>query len=160
MSTSSSVSLADLLATHAAHLELLPTNKIRCKVTQHELPPRADAVTQHLQGQKFKKALEWYTRDYSEYLPYIVPHRKDPRKLFCVLTKQPLNKIPAEVKKHVSGKRFLKLKAEHEAEAAKKAQRAAAKKAAATKGRKSDAGNEEDDDEGEFWVSVARLLRL
>lgn len=98
-------SLADVLQKHT-FLKLLPSNRIKCEVTQHELPLDVKVIEAHVNGKKFKKALEWYNHDYSQYLPYIVPHKEDNKKLFCLLTKQTLNKIPAEVQKHVSGKRF------------------------------------------------------
>ncbi len=105
MTDLSSKSVAELLQLHP-HLELQPNNRIKCKITNHEMPPLAKSIVEHLQGQKYKKALEWYSHDFSQYLPYIVPHKEESHKLFCTLTKQVLNKIPKEVEKHVSGKRF------------------------------------------------------
>lgn len=101
------ISLADLLQQND-FLSLLPTNRILCKVTGHEMPARADAVAAHIQGKKFKKALEWYKHDFSEYLPHIVPHKRNPKKMFCLLTRQALNRIPEEVKRHCEGKRFFR----------------------------------------------------
>lgn len=63
---------------------------------------------------RLKKMKEWYTHDYSKYLPYIVDHKRDTKKLFCRLTKTKLNKIPQEVEKHWNGKRFQRLKAEYD----------------------------------------------
>lgn len=74
----------------------------------HEMPPDAKCIVTHINGKKFKKALEWYSYDYSQFEPHIIGHKRDEKKLFCVLTKQTLNKIPEEVQKHVSGKRFLR----------------------------------------------------
>jgi len=45
-------------------------------------------------------------------LPHIVPHIIKPKKLYCKLTKITINKIPKEVKRHVEGKRFMRLKKE------------------------------------------------
>lgn len=87
-------------------MKLLPSNRIKCDITGHELPLKPDAIQSHVKGKKFKKSLEWYNYDYSEFLPYIVPHKRDPKKLFCLLTRQELNKVPEEVKKHIQGKRF------------------------------------------------------
>ncbi len=70
------------------------------------MPTNANAILSHINGKKFKKALEWYEHDFSKYEPYIVPHKHDPKKLYCTLTKQNLNKIPEEVSKHYEGKRF------------------------------------------------------
>ncbi len=100
-------SVAELLKENP-NLVLQPNNKILCKVTKHELPTDAKIILQHLEGKKYKKAVEWYSHDYDQYFPDIVPHKVNDHKLFCTLTKQELNKIPVEVQKHVSGKRFLR----------------------------------------------------
>lgn len=58
-----------------------------------------------------KLLLGWYDDSkFEEYLPYIVPHKANERKLFCKVTKQELNKVPAQVAKHVKGKKFKKNK--------------------------------------------------
>ena len=67
---------------------------------------RADVVQAHINGKKFKKALEWYNFDYSVFLPHIVEDKRNDKRLYCKVTKQRLNKIPDEVKKHMQGKRF------------------------------------------------------
>ena len=113
------VSLADVLTQNAEVLSLLPTNRIKCSMTGHEMPPNVDVVTSHLKGKKFQKAQEWYTHDYTQYLPLIIEHRSDKTKLFCTLTRLQLNKIPAEIKKHVKGKKFLRLQAVMQAKADK-----------------------------------------
>jgi hypothetical protein len=100
-------SLAEVLSKNQC-LTLTASNKILCSITGHEMPPRLDAVLSHLNGKKFKKAKEWYTYDYSEFLPHIVLDRKNKLKLHCKLTGQTLNKIPDEVKKHMLGKKFLR----------------------------------------------------
>ncbi|DBA01926.1 TPA: hypothetical protein N0F65_005115 [Lagenidium giganteum] len=84
--------------------------RIKCDLTQHEMLPRKDVVETHLNSKKFKKAKEWYCYDYSQYEPYIVAHRRKPKCLYCNVTDKVLNRIPAEVEKHVKGKRFLRLK--------------------------------------------------
>lgn len=101
------MSVAELLASNS-NLELLPNNKILCKVTGHELPVKYETILSHISSKKYKKYLEWYNHDYSSYLPYIVENKKSKFKLFCTVTRQSLNKIPSEVEKHVKGKRFNK----------------------------------------------------
>lgn len=101
------MSVADLLNKNP-HLELNAKNRIVCSLTGHEMPPEAKSILAHIEGKKYKKALEWYSHDYSKYEPYIVSHKSDDKKLFCLLTKQPLNKIPKEVENHFNGKRFQK----------------------------------------------------
>ena len=104
------MSLSEILAKFADTLTLTEKNKVKCAITEHEMSPNATVVMAYLNGKKFKKAKEWYSYDYSEFLPHIVPDKRDSRKLYCRLTKHGLNKIPEEVKKHVNGKRFLRLK--------------------------------------------------
>ena len=100
-------SLAEILAVNS-FLTLTAENKIFCSITKHEMPPKADIVLGHINGQKFQKTKEWYMYDYSEFEPYIVPDRQNSSKLHCKLTGQTLNKIPAEVRKHSAGKKFLR----------------------------------------------------
>lgn len=113
-------SLADLLAKNTDYLTLTANNKVRCSLTEHEMPCNADVVFSYMNGKKFKKAKEWYSYDYSEFLPHIVPDKRNAHKLFCRLTKQSLNKIPDEVRKHIAGKKYLRLKGEHEMKKKKK----------------------------------------
>jgi hypothetical protein len=101
-------SLAELLSTFS-FLSLTADNKIVCDITKHEMPPKADIVLGHINGKKFKKTMEWYSYDYSEFEPYIVVDRQNSNKLHCKLTGMTLNKIPNEVKKHANGKKFLRL---------------------------------------------------
>ena len=147
------LSLADLLAKNSNVLLLTENNRVRCLLTDHEMPPNASVVHAYLTGKKFKKAKEWYTYDYSEFLPHIVPDKRDARKLFCRLTRHSLNKIPDEVRKHVGGKKFQRLKAEHEAKQLKKTQKVR------------DDDDDDDGDDGEegdsemdIWVPPADLL--
>lgn len=102
-----SKSVAELLKLHP-ELVLQPNNKILCTLTNHEMAPQFAAIHGHVNGKKFKKAMEWYCYDYNQYMPFVVPHKGDKKKLYCTLTKQTLNKIPDEVKKHWEGKRFQK----------------------------------------------------
>ncbi|RHY24591.1 hypothetical protein DYB32_008785 [Aphanomyces invadans] len=85
-------------------------NRIKCTATGHEMPPRADIVTAHLNSKRFKKATEWYSYDFAQFEPYIVAHRRKPKCLYCNVTGIVLNKIPAEVEKHMKGKKFLRMK--------------------------------------------------
>jgi hypothetical protein len=84
--------------------------RVRCQLTQHEMLPRVDVLEQHLKSKKFVKARDWYCHDYSQYEPYIVPHRRLPKSLFCNVTGTILNRIPSEVEKHVQGKRYKRMK--------------------------------------------------
>ncbi len=84
--------------------------RVRCDLTQHELVPTKEAIETYLKTKKFIKAKDWYCYDYSKYEPYIVVHRRKPKCLYCNVTNTILNRIPAEVEKHVNGKRFKRLK--------------------------------------------------
>ncbi|KAJ0408843.1 hypothetical protein P43SY_000739 [Pythium insidiosum] len=105
-----------LLAEHS-YLQLVETGegeqkrvRVRCDLLQHEMLPRKDVIEAYLKSKKFVKAKEWYCYDYSQYEPYIVAHRRKPKCLYCNVTNTVLNRIPAEVEKHVNGKRFKRLK--------------------------------------------------
>ena len=97
------MSLADFLIKHADTLTLLPSNRIKCTVTGHEMKPELNAIKAHLEGKMYQKALKWYNCDYSQYKPYIVEHRSSSKHLYCTVTKLILNKIPEEVKVHFEG---------------------------------------------------------
>ncbi|OQS01165.1 hypothetical protein ACHHYP_01712 [Achlya hypogyna] len=86
--------------------------RVKCSATGHEMPPRVDVITAHINSKRFKKATEWYSYDFSQYEPYIVSHRRKPKCLYCNVTGIVLNKIPAEVEKHMAGKKFQRLKEE------------------------------------------------
>ncbi|RMX62656.1 hypothetical protein KXD40_008827 [Peronospora effusa] len=105
-----------LLSEHK-YLEIIETGegekkrvRIKCQLTQHEMPMRTDIIATHLMSKKFLKARDWYCHDYSQYEPYIVPHRRLPKSLFCNVTNTILNRIPSEVEKHVQGKRYKRMK--------------------------------------------------
>jgi hypothetical protein len=98
-------SVAQLLQSNP-NLQLLSTNRIKCNLTNHEMPPDAKAIVTYLEGQKYKKALQWYSQDYSKYEPYIIQHKDDYNKLFCTITRTVLSKIPEKVEKHFNGKKF------------------------------------------------------
>lgn len=102
----SAPSLAALLEANKKTLVLLPSNKIKCTVTQHEMPARADVVNAYLLGAKYQKALKWYNNDFEKYEPHIVADKRDSKKLYCTITGTKLNRIPEEVEKHVNGKRY------------------------------------------------------
>ncbi|KAE9023979.1 hypothetical protein PR003_g11594 [Phytophthora rubi] len=107
--------------------------RVKCSLTQHEMLPRMDVIETHLKSKKFVKARDWYCHDYAQYEPYIVPHRRLTKSLFCNVTGTILNRIPSEVEKHVQGKRYKRLK-QH----------------VKIKVRKSDDDKDEEEDNGEF----------
>lgn len=80
------MSLAALLSSNG-NLTLTANNRVKCSITNHEMTANFTAVQQYLQSKALKKAREWYSMDFSKYLPYIVEHKRDAKKLFCRLTK-------------------------------------------------------------------------
>lgn len=93
-----------------ANLALTDSNKIKCSITGHEMPPNVEIVQQYLNSKRFQKAVKWYSHDFSQYLPHIVPHDSNPKLLTCKLTTLTLNRIPEEIEVHVNGKRFQRYK--------------------------------------------------
>ncbi len=105
------MSLANILLNHST-LSLTPSNRIRCSVTGHELPPRAEEVSAYLSSKKYQRALLWQTfsLSLSSLSSYLVPH-KDKEKthlLHCTLTGHNVNKIPEQIMKHIQGKKYLR----------------------------------------------------
>ena len=116
-------SLATLLKERKDVISLLASNKVKCSITGHEMPPDAAVVTAHLNGKKFKKAMARRGDDMSMYLPYIVPDVENEKKMFCKLTAFSLNPIAAEIERHMKGKKFQRLKLEYDEKEEKKEQK-------------------------------------
>lgn len=115
-SSSVEPAVQQLLSQHE-FLEIIETGegenkrvRVKCQLTQHEMMPRVDIIETHLKSKKVLKARDWYCHDYSQYEPYIVPHRRLSKSLFCNVTGTVLNRIPSEVEKHVQGKRYKRMK--------------------------------------------------
>ena len=140
-------------------LSFTERGKVHCSVTGHDLPPKAALIRAHLAGSKFKKQKEWYQHDYSKYEPYVTAHIKDARKLYCTLTKHPLNKVPKQIDNHVNSKKFKRLRAEFEEKQklkeAKRLKQEAKRKAWEERKARGDASGElsdADSDASDFWV--------
>lgn len=79
------------------------------------MPAQLDAVRQYASGKKYLHARQWYAHDYSQYkVHYIVPGRT-PRTMYCQVTRQVLNQIPAEIEKHMAGRKYKTAKEAYEA---------------------------------------------
>ena len=114
------------------------------------MPARADVVASYLGGGKFKKTKEWYTFDFSQFLPLIIPDSKDSKLLYCRVTKESLPKIPDKVRQHINGKRYIRLRKEFEVEEERKTKKSedAARKKAKWEGRQAAEAAETTD----IWV--------
>lgn len=121
------MSLAALLLKHKKVVSLLPSNKVKCAVTGHEMPPDVTVVQNHLNGKKLKKALAKQGQDLTRFLPHIVPNVEDEKKMFCKLTGFTLNPNADEIERHMGGRKFIRLRGEFEELAALKAKKIEAK---------------------------------
>lgn len=106
------MSLAALLLKHKKVVSLLPSNKVKCAVTGHEMPPDVTVVQNHLNGKKLKKALAKQGQDLTRFLPHIVPNVEDEKKMFCKLTGFTLNPNADEIERHMGGRKFIRLRGE------------------------------------------------
>jgi hypothetical protein len=102
---SSSSSLNALVAKYPS-LKLQKNGKVLCKVTGHEMAAETSVVQAYVTGKRFVKEIGWHNYNYDEFLPYIKPNRDDMKYMYCTLSKIKLNRIPAEIKKHMNGKNF------------------------------------------------------
>lgn len=70
------------------------------------MPADLAILEKHKAGKKFLHASQWYSHDFSKYKAhYIVPGREN-KTMYCQVTKQSLNRIPAEIERHIAGKRY------------------------------------------------------
>nr|KAG5700477.1 hypothetical protein BaRGS_013964 [Batillaria attramentaria] len=82
--------------------------RVCCCLTGHEMPPREEAILSYVQGKKFLRAQKNREFDYDAYKPHLIPSNKKghENKLFCMLTYRHITRQPADVEKHVKGKRY------------------------------------------------------
>ena len=89
--------------------ELLPSGKVRCTSTGHEMPARLEVISQYWAGSKYASAKARATYDFAQHEPWIVAHKQASHLLYCTLTRQPLSKLPKAIEGHVQGKRYQRL---------------------------------------------------
>jgi hypothetical protein len=124
--------VASLLSAYSS-LTITDTGKVQCRLSGHEMPAKAEAIRTYLDGSAYRRAESRSRVDLDALLPYIVPSRTSPHKLFCKLTQREINYLADEVTAHMTGAKFLRLKAIADEEAKKEEEekaRRAAKKAA------------------------------
>ena len=86
------------------------------KIDKNNNKASMDKIVTYLNSKSYKRGIEkWYKdEEFEKYAPHIVPHKENPKKLYCLITRTTLNKIPSQVEKHVHGKRFKKQLKERE----------------------------------------------
>ncbi|TFK02759.1 calsyntenin-3 [Platysternon megacephalum] len=84
-----------------------PGNKVKCRLTGHELPCRMPELQAYTSGKKYLRLIKTARAfDYSEFEPHVVPSTKNPHQLFCKLTLRHINRLPEHVLRHVQGRRY------------------------------------------------------
>jgi hypothetical protein len=106
-SMSQAKTVAEFLGLYKNEFKLTSTNKVRSKITKHEMSVSIDVINSYFNSKKYAMAKEWHAFNAEQY-DYIIPHKSDKNKMWCQLTNGPLNKIPAQILKHVQGKKFMR----------------------------------------------------
>ncbi|VDM40666.1 unnamed protein product [Toxocara canis] len=83
--------------------EPIERNKLRCNITGHELPTRADQLDEYTKTKKFIRAwrIHKIMEKYSEYFDDIGEN-----KYGCKLTMRIVAKDPDDLERHIAGKKF------------------------------------------------------
>merc|ERR1712096_355227 len=77
---------------------------------------------------KYRKSREWYSFDFAQFAPEIIPHQRMKKHLFCILTGTTLPMDPKKVQAHVACSRFKELKQAKDDKADEAAKEAEVKK--------------------------------
>jgi len=116
MSSSSSADAlpADVqeLLKQTPQLEKLPNGRIRCNLTGHEMPARAEVIQKHMDGPKFRRRLKIQKimnvhGEIFEDIGYVY---------LCKVTGRQVAKDPEDIERHLEGKLFKKAIASAEKE--------------------------------------------
>mmetsp|Transcript_19942 Transcript_19942/g.27684 ORF Transcript_19942/g.27684 Transcript_19942/m.27684 type:complete len:325 (-) Transcript_19942:177-1151(-) len=139
------------LKKHKDEIQLLANGKIKCLVTGHEMTKDLEAMEKHWSGKSYKKKKRAYKTGEAvnlEEFEWIIPHKFEKNKAFCVLTKDTLNRDIDEIKRHVEGRRYLRKLEEKMETLARKRARAERREAKRKKLQqyKSNGGD------SEFWI--------
>lgn len=112
-------SLKKFLTNHC-HFELYTDDqnreKVKCKLTGHELPARLSDLENYIKGKKYQRLIKEVPDEspgYEEYKEFLVPNEKNRNQLYCQLTKKYINNAPNHIQRHVTGKRFSRALEKH-----------------------------------------------
>ncbi|KAL9988378.1 hypothetical protein ACROYT_G002816 [Oculina patagonica] len=97
------------------HFELFKDDqnreKVKCKLTGHELPARLSELENYIKGKKYQRLIKEVpdkSPGYKEYKEFLVPSENNRNQLYCQLTKKYINNAPHHIQRHITGKRFTK----------------------------------------------------
>jgi len=112
-------SLKKFLAEHR-HFELYTDDqnreKVKCKLTGHELPARLSDLENYTKGKKYQRLMKDVpdkSPGFEEFKEFLVPSEKNRNQLYCQLTKKYINNAPHHIQRHVTGKRFTRVLDKH-----------------------------------------------
>jgi len=111
--------------------------RIKCRFTGHELAVTLKAVSQYVNGKKYKNFMKNPTFDWAQYEPHLTPvvtpgsgkksdkgngnagagggkNVDNHKQLYCQLTQRLINRDPIHVLKHVHGHRFVREKRKYD----------------------------------------------
>lgn len=94
---------------------LTDRSKVLCKLTKHELPMNLESLKSYVQSKKFlrlhsklKCPEKTFGKIEGNYKEFFIPSRKSTSRLYCLLTRKEVNKLPHELEKYITGYKFQK----------------------------------------------------
>jgi len=111
--------------------------RIKCRFTGHEMAVTLKAVSQYVNGKKYKNFMKNPTFDWAQYEPHLTPvvtpgsgkksnkgsvnaaagggkNADNHKQLYCQLTQRLINRDPIHVLKHVQGRRYVREKRKYD----------------------------------------------
>lgn len=89
------------------NFEYTENGKLKCKLTNHEMPATIENYKAHISSKSYRRAQESQF-NIEEYQAILVDHKGDPKFLYCKITGFKIPKKKSAIDKHVQGKRFKK----------------------------------------------------
>ena len=83
-------------------------NKLQFLPTLHELPLNTKVIKEFLKSPKIKRKILNYISNFEKFLPYLIPHKRLKKYLFCTITKKKISKNKITLKNHINSKKFRK----------------------------------------------------